>query len=514
MRRTAERVDEQLLTEMQAKAIPGPWAAGDRVLVCISEDPRAAGLVRYAKRIADRLHAPWTAIYCRDRAAARGLANEQRDRIADTLRLAMSLGGETITIPGGGRSIADDVIGYARANNITQIIIGKSTRSRWFEILHGSVVHDLVRRDRQSISVHVIAGEDVAGEPIPKKTVRTAERRRAIRSASLCHRARCCRHCALRSARSIEPWFGIENVDLVFLTAVVGVAARFGLWPSLLRQRRRRRCAIISFFCRRSTLSRSPIRTTSLAFFFFIVMAVIVSNVAARVRTQAVDRDGRARARPNRSMPSAASWPASARSTMSFGPPPTRRAMMLKVRVVLLLPEDGSIAVEAGYPPEDILDRRRSGRGEMGLAEQSAGRARLGYVARRQAAVPAHAHWPRRDRRGRHRQRQAGAAAHARRAAAARCAHRPGRAGDRARASGRGHGSGQAHGRDRALAFGAADVDLARSQDAACRGTWRGRARCGIFRRQAQRQRRRPICWRRSSTSRSGSIGSSPICST
>ena len=32
-------------------------------------------------------------------------------------------------------------------------------------------------------------------------------------------------------------------------------------------------------------------------------------------------------------------------------------ALMLKVRVVLLLPEEGSIAVKAGYPPEDVLDQ-------------------------------------------------------------------------------------------------------------------------------------------------------------
>src|SRR4029077_17140953 len=59
LRRTAERVDEQLLNEMQAHAIQGPWAAGERIAVCVSEDPRAAGLVRYAKRLADRLHGPW-----------------------------------------------------------------------------------------------------------------------------------------------------------------------------------------------------------------------------------------------------------------------------------------------------------------------------------------------------------------------------------------------------------------------------------------------------------------------
>src|SRR5436189_2366325 len=145
LRRTAERVDEQLLTQMQAGAISGPWAAGERILVCISEDPRSAGLVRYAKRLADRLHGPWTALYVEGRRSLQ-LSEEDRDRVADTLRLAESLGGEAITIPSADRRIADDVIGYAQANNVTQIIIGKSTRSRWFEILHGSVVHDLVRR--------------------------------------------------------------------------------------------------------------------------------------------------------------------------------------------------------------------------------------------------------------------------------------------------------------------------------------------------------------------------------
>src|SRR5258707_9771067 len=160
LRRTAERVDEQLLTHMQAHAIPGPWAAGERILVCISEDPRAAGLVRTTKRVADRVHAPWTAISIETRRSLQ-LTDEERDRLADTLRLAEALGGEAITVPGGERGIADDVIGFAHANNVTQIIVGKSTRSRWFEILHGSVVHDLVRRSG-NISVHVIAGEELA----------------------------------------------------------------------------------------------------------------------------------------------------------------------------------------------------------------------------------------------------------------------------------------------------------------------------------------------------------------
>src|SRR5215470_3546137 len=144
LRRTAERVDEQLLAEMQSRAISGPWPAGERLLVCISEDPHAAGLVRYTKRLADRLHALWTVLYVETKRSLQ-LSEEERDRIADTLRLAQALGGESVTLPGGDRSIADDVVAYAQANNITQVIIGKSSRSRWFEFLHGSVVRELLR---------------------------------------------------------------------------------------------------------------------------------------------------------------------------------------------------------------------------------------------------------------------------------------------------------------------------------------------------------------------------------
>ena len=148
LRRTAERVDEQLLDEMQARAISGPWPAGERLLVCVSEDPHAAGLVRYTKRLADRLHGPWTALYVETKRSLQ-LSEEERDRIADTLRLAQALGGEPVTIPGGDRRIADDVVGFAQANNVTQIVIGKSMRSSWFELLHGSVVRDLLALLRQ-----------------------------------------------------------------------------------------------------------------------------------------------------------------------------------------------------------------------------------------------------------------------------------------------------------------------------------------------------------------------------
>src|SRR6201991_1551062 len=340
LRRTAERVDEQLLTEMQARAIPGPWAAGERVLVCISEDPRCAGLVRATRRLADRLHAPWTAMYIETGRSTR-LGNEERDRIADTLRLAMSLGGEAVTIPGGSRRIADDLLAYARTNNITQIVIGKSTRSRWFEILHGSVVHDLVRR-AATISVHVIAGEEIEGGAIPKKTVRGAEgsgfdpRPYVLSLAAV--------GISLAAGELIAPWFGIENVDLVFLTGIVAVAARFGLWPSLFASVAASLCYNFFFLPPLYTFTIADPNNV-LAFGFFIIMAGIVSNVAARVRTQAVSAMARAR--------TTESLYTFSRKLAGVGTlddvlwaTAYQTALMLKVRVVLLLPqEDSSIAV-------------------------------------------------------------------------------------------------------------------------------------------------------------------------
>ena len=351
LRRTAERVDEQLLTQMQAGAISGPWAAGERILVCVSEDPRSAGLVRYAKRLADRLHGPWTALYVEGRRSLQ-LSEVDRDRIADTLRLAQSLGGEAITIPSADRRIADDVIGYALAQNVTQIVIGKTTRSRWFEIVHGSVVHDLVRRSG-NISVHVIAGDALAENPIPKKTVHTAEGAWSLEPGPYLV-ALVAVAIALGTGLVIQPWLGVENVDLVFLTAVVGVAVRYGLWPSLF--------ASVAASLSYNFFFLPPIYTFTIAdptnvaaFFFLIVMALIVSNVAARVRTQAVAAMARARTTEllysfSRKLAGAGTlddvlW-ATAYQT----------ALMLKVRVVLLLSENGAIAVKAGYPPEDMLD--------------------------------------------------------------------------------------------------------------------------------------------------------------
>jgi two-component system sensor histidine kinase KdpD len=349
LRRTADRVDEQLLLEMQAGAISGPWAAGERILVCINEDIRGAGLVRHAKRLSDRLHAPFVALSIENRRTLQ-LSEQERDRVADTLRLAEALGGDAVTIPTAGRTIADDIVDYALANNVTQILIGKSQRSRWFEMLHGSVVHDLVRK-AGNISVHVIAGTDIEGEPIPSKTVRTEAE--ALRPAPYVF-ALLAVAVALGISQLVQPVLGIETVDLVFLLAVLAVAVRFGLAPSLLASVAASLCYNFFFLPPIYTFTITD-PTNVAAFIFFTVVAVVVSNVAARVRTQAMTAV--LRARTTESLYSFSKKLAGVGSLDDvLWASAYQTALMLKVRVVLLLPENGTIAVRGAYPPEDILD--------------------------------------------------------------------------------------------------------------------------------------------------------------
>ena len=361
LRRTADRVDDELLSHMRANAIPGPWAAGERVLVCVSEDPRSAGLVRYAKRLADRLHAPWTALFVEGPRAA-AFSEARRDRIAEALRLADRLGGDAVTLP-GGRRIADDVLAYARSANVNHIVVGKAERSWAFELVNGSVVHDLVRRSGR-IGVHVVPGEAVAPEP-PQRGVAPAAPGRAFAPAAYAL-ALAATAAGLGLALLLQPYAGVENADLFLLTAVVGVAVRLGLGPSL--------AAVVAASLAYNFFFLPPVYTFTIAdptnvaaFLLFTLVAVLVSNLAARARRTAVVAQARAWSTErlfgfSRTLSGCGTLDDVLWATCA------QVAAMLKVRVVLLLPEERgppegrglpegrAVAVQAGYPPEDRLE--------------------------------------------------------------------------------------------------------------------------------------------------------------
>jgi two-component system sensor histidine kinase KdpD len=351
LRRTAQRVDDQMVDYMQVHAIAGPWAAGERVLVGVSQDPNGAALVRYARRLADRLRAPWSAIHI-ETARDQRLGESERNRIAEALRLAERLGGEALTLP--AQHVVDGIVDYARANNFTHIVIAKSFRSRWSEYLRGSVTHTLIRK-AGDISVHVIADRGLPEAPGGERQM-TAEatpaRQRIDPTAWLGAAGYVA--VALAIGLPLRQFLGVSSIALVFLMAVLASAIQYGLWPSL-------------FACLLSLLAYNwffipPLHTLTIAdpenavaLFVFLVVAVVATNLMARVRVQALSARQRAKTTEDlylfaRKLATAVTLDDLLWAT-AF-----QIAAMVKVNVVLLLPEEDRLAVQAAYPPEDRLD--------------------------------------------------------------------------------------------------------------------------------------------------------------
>jgi two-component system sensor histidine kinase KdpD len=128
MRIAAERVDAQMVNYMRAHAIPGPWPAQDRLLVCLNESPVAKRLVRTARRMAERQRIPWIALYVRT-PHYESLPDAAKDSIAEAVRLAERLEGEVVTIHAEAR-IADEIIAYALKRNVTRLLVGRQRPRR------------------------------------------------------------------------------------------------------------------------------------------------------------------------------------------------------------------------------------------------------------------------------------------------------------------------------------------------------------------------------------------------
>jgi two-component system sensor histidine kinase KdpD len=350
LRRTAQRVDQQMVSYMRAHAIPGPWAAGERVLVCINENPSGINLVRSARRLADRLHAPWTAIHIETSRTLR-LSEADRTAIAETMRLAERLGGETVTIP--GHDVARTLVDYATENNVTHVLISRSRRAGWRQWFGGSVMQQIIQRSG-GINVHLIAkpevqkgGAERAGE---RATAATDDRLNgAPYVGGLVFVA-----IALGVGEVLQHFLASSNISLVFLTAVMGTAIAYGLYPALAA------CLVsvlaYNFFFLPPLYSFTIADPENVvALFFFGLVAVIASNLTARMRNEALNARQRARTTEDlylfsRKLAGAISLDDLLWATVYH------IALMLKVRVVLLLPHDGMLTVRAGYPPEDTLD--------------------------------------------------------------------------------------------------------------------------------------------------------------
>ncbi len=279
LRRTADRIHEDVETARRGAAAKIPWPTNERLLVCVGPSPTSAKVVRAAKRLADRLDAPWVAVHVQTARAA-GMNEADRQRLHHHLRLAESLGAEIVQV--SGTDIVRELLQYAADRNVTKIVVGKADEPprRWFP-RRFSLVERLVR-DSGSIDVFVVRG---MGELVVQ----------GVASAGI------------RSGADFRPWLGTAvalalatliclaidalghteaNLVMVYLLAVVAVAARDGALPSVA-------ASVLSVLLFDALFTEPyywfTVHDTQylLTFAVMLVVGLLASTLTARIRYQA-----------------------------------------------------------------------------------------------------------------------------------------------------------------------------------------------------------------------------------
>jgi two-component system sensor histidine kinase KdpD len=280
MRRAAERVDHQMRAYMQTRAIPGPWPASERLLVCIGPNPLGERLVRSTRRLADELHAAWFAVYV-EATGQSPLSEERRTQIFRTLRLAEELGARVSVLPlsSGNHSVAGTILEYARKNNVTKIIAGKPLRPRLLDVVRSSIVDQMIRQSGK-IDVYVVSStgdEDISPQDAAWQPHRPW--RRYIWSALL-----------IVVTTGIGEMIGHDisptNLVMLYLLAVVIAAIYLGLGPSILASILGVLAFDYFFVPPRLTLAISDTEYL-ITFAGLFTVGVVISYLTVRARQQA-----------------------------------------------------------------------------------------------------------------------------------------------------------------------------------------------------------------------------------
>jgi two-component system, OmpR family, sensor histidine kinase KdpD len=222
----ADKVDETLQSYMDEHGIRGPWETRERVVVALTGAPGGDTLIRRAARIAMRAHAELYGVHVRSTDA---LAGPPKQLLAGHRALLGELGGTYHEIVGD--DIGEALIEFARAENATQLVLGASRRSRWVELTRGSVINRVIRASGP-IDVHVTSSEEPEREALLARPRgrRTLPVRRQVAGAIV--------GAALLPLLTVVMALARDSLDLpavllLYLLAVVTIAAIGGVWPAL-----------------------------------------------------------------------------------------------------------------------------------------------------------------------------------------------------------------------------------------------------------------------------------------
>lgn len=346
LRRAAQTVDDQLVARLREQGVPGPWAAGERILVLIAGDAMAAPLVRAGRRLSDMMmDAPWTVTHVdRPSGARHGVGSA--GKLSDALKLAEQLGGRTVVL--SGDDVVRAVMDHAHQNNVTQIVLAKGRDSRLSEWLGRSLAAELLRQAR-GVAIHVITdGVDLEEKTLREPRLRLTGGWRGYAVGAACVVA------ATGLALLLDRTFERVDLGVIYLSAVLAAGVLYGLKPALA-------AATVAFLTynflflqpKYSFAIGSP--TDVLTLIVFWAVALTTGFLAGRVREQAKTAQRRA---------SAVSALLAASQRLTGVGDRTTAARILAEQTaaaagagaVVLLPVNDELTLVAGAPTKTPLD--------------------------------------------------------------------------------------------------------------------------------------------------------------
>ena len=342
LRRAAQTVDDQLLGAMRAAGVQGPWAAGERILVLVGADPASTGLVRAGRRLSDMMmSAPWVAAHV-ERPNAPPPSPAAAQKLREAMKLAEQLGAVTVTLTD------DDLVGavldYARRNNVTQIVVSKSTRRRAWR---RNLVHALLQ-EASGTALHVVteSPEPASGavrRPPAPRLVPWAGHFGALALVAA----------AGGVAYVVDQSVESANLAMVFMLSVLVSGLAFGLWPAVTAAAAA--AFVYNFFFLEPRLTIWIGHPADLfTFSVFFAVAMTTGWLTGRIRDQARAVSRRASA-ISAVLSSTRRLSAAARADEAATALAEQLAAATSGRAVVLMPSDGDIVLAASVPSLDSL---------------------------------------------------------------------------------------------------------------------------------------------------------------
>ncbi len=280
LRRTADRVDDQMRAWRDRQGQEKVWHTRDAVLLCIGHNSGNEKLVRTAARLAAKFGSVWHAVYVETPQLHR-LPEPQRRAILSALRLAQELGAETATLTDPAEDQA--VVRYAREHNLGKIVLGRRSRRRWFD---RSSFADRLAQRAPELDLVIVALDDKP-TPLPVKTPdnRSFNEKWRIQLRGCLVAVLLCALITFVTSQWL-PGFDAANLVMIYLLGVVVVALFYGRWPSVLATVINVVSFDLFFIAPRGTLAVSDVQYV-LTFGVMLAVGLLIGNLTAGVRYQA-----------------------------------------------------------------------------------------------------------------------------------------------------------------------------------------------------------------------------------